>query len=53
MVHALLVGGVHIMPEIGFVTFAAIALHVGQAVLPAYRSKFSKHCVQQPQLLVI
>jgi hypothetical protein len=30
-----------------------VALRVGQAVLPAYRSKFSKHWFQQPQLLAI
>jgi hypothetical protein len=28
------------MAEIGLVKFATIALHVGQAALPAYRSKF-------------
>jgi hypothetical protein len=41
------------MAEIGFVTCATIALHVGQAALPAYRSKFSKHQFTQPQLLAI
>jgi hypothetical protein len=41
------------MAEIGLVKFATIALHVGQATLPAYRSKFSKHRFQQPQLLAI
>jgi Transposase DDE domain/Transposase domain (DUF772) len=41
------------MAEIGLVKFAAMALHVGQAALPAYRSKFSKRRFQQPQLLAI
>jgi hypothetical protein len=41
------------MAEIGLVKFAIIALQVGQAALPAYRSKFSKHRFQQPQLLTI
>ena len=41
------------MAEVGLVKFAAVALRVGQAVLPAYRSKFSKHCFQPPQLLAI
>jgi hypothetical protein len=41
------------MAEIGLVKFATIALHVGQASLPAYRSKFSKHLFTQPQLLAI
>jgi hypothetical protein len=30
-----------------------MALHVGQAVLPAYRSKFSTHRFTQPQLLAV
>jgi Transposase DDE domain/Transposase domain (DUF772) len=41
------------MAEIGLVTFATIALQVGQAALSAYRSKFSKHQFTQPQLLAI
>ena len=41
------------MAEIGLVKFATIALRVGQASLPAYRSKFSKHQFQQPHLLAI
>jgi Transposase DDE domain/Transposase domain (DUF772) len=41
------------MAEIGFVKFATIALQVGQAPLPAYRSKFSKRRFQQSQLLAI
>jgi hypothetical protein len=36
------------MAEIGFVKFATIALHVGQAALPAYRSQFSKRHFTQP-----
>jgi hypothetical protein len=41
------------MAEIGLVKFATLALQAGQAVLPAYRSKFSKHQFAQPQLLAI
>jgi Transposase DDE domain/Transposase domain (DUF772) len=41
------------MAEVGLVTFAKVALRIGQVVLPAYRSKFSKHQFQQPQLLAI
>ena len=41
------------MAEVGLVTFARVALRVGQAALPAYRSKFSKHRFRQPQLLAV
>jgi hypothetical protein len=41
------------MAEIRLVPFATIALQVGQAALPAYRTKFSRHGFQQPQLLAI
>lgn len=41
------------MAEVGLVTFARVALRVGRAVLPAYRSKFSKHRFTQPQLFAI
>jgi hypothetical protein len=41
------------MAEIGLVTFARGALAIGQAVLPAYRSKLSKHQFTQPQLLAL
>jgi Transposase domain (DUF772) len=41
------------MAAVGLVKFATVALRVGQAVLPAYRSKFSKHRFEQPQLLAI
>jgi hypothetical protein len=41
------------MAEIGLLKFATIALQVGQAGLPAYRSKYSKYRFQQPQLLAI
>jgi hypothetical protein len=41
------------MAEVGLVTFARVALRVGQRALSAYRSKFSKHRFQQPQLLAI
>ncbi len=41
------------MAEIGLLPFARIALHVCRAVLPRYRSRFSKHQFTQPQLLAI
>jgi hypothetical protein len=41
------------MAEIGLVQYARIALPIAQAVVPAYRSKYSKHTFTQPQLLVI
>jgi Transposase DDE domain/Transposase domain (DUF772) len=41
------------MAEIGLVTFVRVALAVGQAALPAYRSKFSKRQFTQPQLLAV
>ena len=41
------------MPEIGLLPFARVALQVASAVLPAYRSRFSKHQFTQPQLLAI
>jgi Transposase DDE domain/Transposase domain (DUF772) len=41
------------MAEIGLVTFARVALAVGRAALPAYRSKFSKRQFTQPQLLAV
>jgi hypothetical protein len=41
------------MAEIGGVKLATMAPHVGQAVLPAYRSTFSQHRLQQPQRLAI
>jgi hypothetical protein len=31
------------MAEVGWVTFARVALRVGQGALPAYRSKFSSN----------
>jgi hypothetical protein len=39
--------------EVSPVTFAHVALRVAQAVLPAYRSRFSKHTFTQPQLLAV
>ncbi len=39
--------------EVGLVRFARVALEVGEAVLPYYRSKFSKRTFTQPQLLAI
>jgi hypothetical protein len=41
------------MPEIGLLPFARMALDVATAVLPPYRSRFSKHQFTQPQLLAI
>jgi hypothetical protein len=41
------------MAEIGFVTFARVALAVGRAALPAYRRKFSERQLTQPQLLAV
>jgi hypothetical protein len=41
------------MAELGLVTCARVALQVGQAALPAYRSQFSRHRFQQPQGLAI
>ena len=41
------------MAEIGLLPFARIALQVSRAVLPRYRSRFSKHQFTPPQLLAI
>ncbi len=41
------------MPDVGLLPFARIALQVSKAVLPRYRSRFSKHQFNQPQLLAI
>jgi Transposase DDE domain/Transposase domain (DUF772) len=41
------------MPEIGLLPFARVALQVASAVLPSYRTRFSKHQFTQPQLLAI
>jgi hypothetical protein len=41
------------MAEIGLVQFAQVALPIAQTVLPAYRTKFSKHQFTQPQLLIL
>lgn len=41
------------MAKIGWVKFAQIALQVGQAALPAYRSQCSKRRFQQTPLLAI
>jgi hypothetical protein len=41
------------MAEVGVVKFASVALRVGQAMLPTYRSKVVKRCFTQPQLLAI
>src|SRR3974377_920763 len=41
------------MAEVGLLPFARIALQVSRAVLPRFRSRFSKHQFTQPQLLAI
>ena len=41
------------MAEVGLLPFARIAREVSRAVLPRYRSRFSKHQFTQPQLLAI
>src|ERR1700680_3825360 len=41
------------MAEVGLLPFARIALQVSRAVLPRYRSRFSKHPFTQPQLLAV
>jgi len=47
----MLAGGT--MAQVGLLPFADIALQVCRAVLPRYRSRFSKHQFTQPQLLAI
>jgi len=39
------------MAEVGLLALTRIAPQVWQAVLPRYRSRFSKHHSAQPQLL--
>src|SRR5229473_8085030 len=41
------------MAEVGLLAFARTAWEVGRAVLPLYRTRFSKHQFTQPQLLAI
>jgi hypothetical protein len=41
------------MAEIALVQFSAVSVDVARAIVPAYRSKYSKHTFTQPQLLVI
>jgi hypothetical protein len=41
------------MPEIGLLPFARVARDVATAIVPTYRSRFSKHQFTQPQLLAI
>ena len=41
------------MAEIGLLPIARVALQVATRVLPAYRSRFSKHQFTQPQLLAV
>lgn len=44
---------VNSMAEVGLLRFARVALEVAEAVLPDYRTKFSKHTFTQPQLLAV
>ena len=41
------------MAEVGLLAFARTAWEVGRAVLPPYRTRFSKHQFTQPQLLAV
>jgi hypothetical protein len=41
------------MAEVGLLAFARTALEVGRAVLPPYRTRFSKHQFTQPQWLAV
>ncbi len=41
------------MAEVGLVTFAQVARQVAEAVVPAYKSKYSKRVFTQPQLLAV
>ena len=41
------------MAEVGLLPFARTALQVARAVLPRYRTRFSKHQFTQPQLLAV
>lgn len=41
------------MAEVGLLPFGRTALRVANSVLPAYRSRFSKHLFTQPQLLAV
>jgi hypothetical protein len=41
------------MAEVGLVAFARIARRVAEAVIPAYKSKYSKRVFTQPQLLAV
>ena len=41
------------MAEVGLLPFAGVVLEVATAVLPPYRSRFSKHQFTQPQLLAL
>ena len=41
------------MAEVGLVAFARIAPRVAEAVVPTYKSKYSKRVFTQPQLLAV
>jgi len=51
MLFAIEAGGA--MAEVGLLPFARVALQVCKAMLPRYRSRFSKRRFKQPQLLAI
>jgi hypothetical protein len=51
MLFAMEAGGA--MAEVGLLPFARMAVQVAKAVLPRFRSRFSKHQFTQPQLLAI
>ncbi len=41
------------MAEVGLLSLARVAVEVARAVLPPYRTRFSKHQFTQPQLLAV
>jgi hypothetical protein len=41
------------MAEVGLLPFARIVFEISKVVLPRYRSRFSKHQFNQPQLLAV
>ena len=41
------------MAEVGLLPFARVALEVATAILPRYRTPYSKHLFTQPQLLAV
>jgi hypothetical protein len=41
------------MSEVGLVRYDRLAMEVGRSVLPAQRTRFSKHVLTQPQFLAM